>query len=131
MTISGLFRFPYIAFPATFAVVEMATIFVRERKSSFDAERKRFRFPPIQISNFLRLPYVQLFVFLVRLVRSSRCSTELDSWKLNLFIVLGFAIYSKMIKTLRAFNKSGYVFIMLLIPWYLQRLKGLISLLFL
>ncbi|MEM3844797.1 MAG: DUF2079 domain-containing protein [Candidatus Parvarchaeota archaeon] len=44
MTISGLFRFPYMAFPAAFAVIEMATIFVREKKHAFEIERKRLKF---------------------------------------------------------------------------------------
>ncbi|MEM3846496.1 MAG: oligosaccharide flippase family protein [Candidatus Parvarchaeota archaeon] len=51
--------------------------------------------------------------------------------KLLIFILLGFAIYAGMIKVMKTFSKNDLDFIMLLIPWYLQRLKGLISLLFL
>ncbi|MEM3846947.1 MAG: polysaccharide biosynthesis C-terminal domain-containing protein, partial [Candidatus Parvarchaeota archaeon] len=50
--------------------------------------------------------------------------------KLLIFILLGFAIYAGMIKVMKTFNKMDVDFIMLLIPRYLQRLKGLISLLF-
>ena len=44
---------------------------------------------------------------------------------------LGFAIYSGMIKFLRTFNREGRDFIMLLIPWLLQKVSVVISLLFL
>ena len=50
--------------------------------------------------------------------------------KLLLFILVGFAIYSGLIKLLRTFSKKDLDFIMLLFPWFLQRLKGVISLLF-
>ena len=52
---------------------------------------------------------------------------------LNLFgyIVLGLTIYSGMIKVLRTFTREDLDFIMLLIPWWLQRIRALISLLFL
>ncbi|MEM3859812.1 MAG: oligosaccharide flippase family protein [Candidatus Micrarchaeaceae archaeon] len=51
--------------------------------------------------------------------------------KLLLLIVLGFAIYSGMIKVLKTFNKNDLDFVILLMPWFLQRSKRLISLLFL
>lgn len=51
--------------------------------------------------------------------------------KLLLFITVGFAIYSGMIKVLKTFDKSDLDFIMHLMPWWLQRLKVVISVLFL
>jgi O-antigen/teichoic acid export membrane protein len=51
--------------------------------------------------------------------------------KLFLCIFLGLAIYSIMIKVMRTFNDSDLDFIMLLIPWWLQKVKAIISLLFL
>ena len=50
--------------------------------------------------------------------------------KLLLLILIGFVIYSGLIKLLRTFSKKDLDFIMLLFPWFLQRLKGVISLLF-
>ncbi len=50
---------------------------------------------------------------------------------LLLFILIGFAIYSGLIKLLRTFSEKDLDFIMLLIPWWLWRTKALISLLFL
>ena len=51
--------------------------------------------------------------------------------KLFLYIILGFAIYSGMIKVMKTFNRGDLDFIMLLIPWWLQRLRAVISTLFL
>ena len=51
--------------------------------------------------------------------------------KLLGYIVLGFAIYSIAIKILRTFSRDDLDFIMLLIPWRLQRIRGIISALFL
>lgn len=45
--------------------------------------------------------------------------------------LLGFAIYSGMIKILRTFAKEDLDFIMLLKPWLLQKVSVVISLLFL
>lgn len=47
------------------------------------------------------------------------------------YIVLGFAVYSGMIKGLKTFDKDDLEFIMLLIPLWLQRIKIVISVLFL
>ena len=51
--------------------------------------------------------------------------------KLFIYIVLGFAIYSGMIKVLRTFSRHDLDFIMLLIPWWLQNARVVISALFL
>ena len=51
--------------------------------------------------------------------------------KLLGYIVLGFAIYSGMRKVLKTFNKQDLDFIMLLIPWRLQKVRVVISVLFL
>ena len=51
--------------------------------------------------------------------------------KLFLYMILGFAIYSGMIKVMKTFNRQDLDFIMLLIPWWLQRLRAVISILFL
>ncbi|MDA8055099.1 MAG: polysaccharide biosynthesis C-terminal domain-containing protein [Thermoplasmatales archaeon] len=51
--------------------------------------------------------------------------------KLLGYIVLGFAIYSGMIKILRTFSRQDLDFIMLLIPYWLKRVRVLISVLFL
>ena len=51
--------------------------------------------------------------------------------KLLGYIVLGFAIYSGMIKVLKTFSRQDLDFIMLLIPWWLQKVKVVISALFL
>ena len=51
--------------------------------------------------------------------------------KLLGYIVLGVAIYSGMIKVLKTFNKQDLDFIMLLIPWWLQKVRVVISVLFL
>ena len=45
--------------------------------------------------------------------------------------LLGFAIYSGMIKVLKTFSKHGLDFIMLLKPWLLQKVSVVISLLLL
>jgi O-antigen/teichoic acid export membrane protein len=47
------------------------------------------------------------------------------------YIVLGFAIYSGMIKVMRTFSREDLDFIMLLIPWWLQKVRVVISALFL
>ncbi len=44
---------------------------------------------------------------------------------------LGFAIYSGMIKVLRTFRREAIDFIMLPIPWWFQKVKVVISALFL
>ena len=51
--------------------------------------------------------------------------------KLFLYIILGFAIYSGMIKAMKTFSNQDLDFIMLLIPWWLQRLRAVIATLFL
>jgi O-antigen/teichoic acid export membrane protein len=51
--------------------------------------------------------------------------------KLLAFIMLGFAIYSGMLKVLKTFDKRDLDFLMLLIPWWLQRVRAIISVLFL
>ncbi|MFG1445708.1 MAG: oligosaccharide flippase family protein [Thermoplasmatales archaeon] len=51
--------------------------------------------------------------------------------KLLGYIVLGFAIYSGMIKVMRTFSREDLDFLMLLIPWWLQKVRGIISALFL
>ena len=51
--------------------------------------------------------------------------------KLLVYIVLGLAIYSGMIKVLRTFAKEDLDFVMLLIPRWLQKIRAFISLLFL
>ena len=51
--------------------------------------------------------------------------------KLLLFILVGFAMYSGMIKVMKTFSREDLDFIMLLIPWWLQRLRAVISALFL
>ena len=51
--------------------------------------------------------------------------------KLLGYIVLGFAIYSGMIKVLKTFSSHDLDFIMLLIPWWLQKARVVISTLFL
>ncbi|MEM4068199.1 MAG: DUF2079 domain-containing protein [Candidatus Micrarchaeaceae archaeon] len=68
MTISGLFRFPYMAFPAAFAVIEMAAIFVRYRKHAFEAERKRLKF---LLYGFLTFSAFLVFGYLSLLSASS------------------------------------------------------------
>ncbi len=47
------------------------------------------------------------------------------------YIVLGFAIHSGMIKVLRTFSKEDLDFIMLQIPSWLQKVRVVISTLFL
>jgi O-antigen/teichoic acid export membrane protein len=51
--------------------------------------------------------------------------------KLLLFILVGFSVYSLMIKMLRTFSRQDADFVMLLIPHWLQRIKSVISLFFL
>ena len=51
--------------------------------------------------------------------------------KLLAHILLGFAIYSGMIRVLKTFSKYGLDFIMLLIRWLLQKASVVILLLFL
>jgi O-antigen/teichoic acid export membrane protein len=51
--------------------------------------------------------------------------------RLIFYIVLGFAVYSGMIKFMKTFDKNDLEFIMRLIPWWLQRIKVVISVLFL
>ncbi|MCW6157971.1 MAG: hypothetical protein LVQ63_00590 [Thermoplasmatales archaeon] len=51
--------------------------------------------------------------------------------KLFAYILLAFAIYSRIIKVLKTFSRQDLDFMMLLIPWWLQRLRVMISALFL
>lgn len=51
--------------------------------------------------------------------------------KLFLYIFVGFAIYSGTIKVLRTFSKDDMEFVMGLLPWGLQRIRVVISALFL
>lgn len=51
--------------------------------------------------------------------------------KLLAYILLGFGIYSGLIKVMKTFNNQDLDFIMLLIPLWLQRVRGVISALFL
>ena len=73
------------------------------------------------------LSAVVMFILIFSLQRMLQYSPL----KLLLFILTGFATYSGLIKLLRTFNKKDLDFIMLLFPWFLQRLKGIISILFL
>ena len=63
LTLSGLFRFPYMAFPVALAVIEICTILLRERRESFKLEKRRLRFLTyglITFSLFLILGYLSL-----------------------------------------------------------------------
>ncbi len=51
--------------------------------------------------------------------------------RLLIYILLGFGIYSGMIKLMKTFSKGDLDFIMTLIPWRLKKLKVVISTLFL
>ena len=51
--------------------------------------------------------------------------------KLLVYILLGFAFYSGMIKLLRTFSRQDLDFIMLLIPYWLKRVRVVIFVLFL
>ena len=51
--------------------------------------------------------------------------------KLLGYIIIGFDIYSEMIKVQRTFSKEDFDFIMLLISWWLQNARVIISTLFL
>lgn len=51
--------------------------------------------------------------------------------KLLIYILLGLGLYSGMIKVMKTFGKGDIDFIMALIPWWLQKTRGLISVLFL
>ena len=63
LTISGLFRFPYMAFPAALFVIEIFTIMARERRNSFKVDGRRLRFlfyGFVTFSFFLILGYASL-----------------------------------------------------------------------
>ena len=55
----------------------------------------------------------------------------LSQLKLMGYIGLGFAIYSGLIKVLMTFSRRDLDFIMLFIPWWLQKIRRLILVVFL
>jgi len=63
LTISGLFRFPYMAFPLALAVIEMATIFVRTKMDGGSVDWRKMKFliyGSVVFSAFLILGYLSL-----------------------------------------------------------------------
>lgn len=84
------------------------------------------KFEGIKIAKIYLSGFVMFFVIL-----TLQDKFPYSPLKLFILIFLGFAIYAGMIKVMKTFAKEDIDFIMLLIPWWLQRIKIVISVLFL
>ena len=92
----------------------------------FARKFKILKFELAKIAKIYASGFVMFFVIVALLSMFSYSPLKLLG-----YIVLGFAIYSGMIKILRTFAKEALDFIMLLIPWWLQKARVVISTLFL
>ena len=105
---------------SSLSVVSFAILYYYARKFEI-LKFERTKIAKIYLSAFL--------MFLV--INTLQRMLPYSPLKLLLFIIVGFAIYLGMVKVLKTFNKSDLEFIMSLIPWWLQKIKGVISVLLL
>ena len=89
---------------------------------------RKFEILKLEVAKMAKICASGFVMFFVIVVLQSMFSYS--PLKLLGYIVLGFAIYSGMIKVMKTFNKGDLEFIMLLIPWWLQKVRKIISALF-
>ncbi len=104
LTISGLFRFPYMAFPAALFLIEIFTIMARERRDAFKTYGRRLKFlfyGLVTFSFFLILGYTSLlsassghYTAIINLTHGgffslSNIKVDLDIKILTVILILG------------------------------------------